>query len=177
MEELIKKAKNGNTDAFSSIILNIQEELYKIARMRLSSQEDINDAIQETIIKAYTSIHNLKHIKYFKTWIIKILINECNKVYKLDHSNYNSEINDKEEYYSSNKKSDIEKSIDRLDFDMLISYLNYEERTIVTLFYLEGFKTKEIASILEIKDNNVKVKLSRARNKIKKIMEGEKSYE
>ena len=80
LEELIKKAKNGDKGAFTDLIINIQDELYKIARMRLSSEEDIDDAIQETMISAFYGIKHLKHTQYFKTWIIKILINKLARI-------------------------------------------------------------------------------------------------
>jgi RNA polymerase sigma-70 factor (ECF subfamily) len=81
MEDLVNKAKNGDTDALTTLIYDIKLDLYKIARTRLSCQDDIEDAIQETIIEAFNSIHKLRESKYFKTWIIKILINRCNRIY------------------------------------------------------------------------------------------------
>ena len=61
--------------------------------MRLYCEDDINDAVQETIIKAYRYIKKIKQPQYFKTWIIKVLINNCNKIYK--KSNKNLEYNEK----------------------------------------------------------------------------------
>ena len=60
MEELVAEAKKGDKDAFTQLILNIEDDLYKIARTRLNDQEDILDVIQETIISAYKSINKLK---------------------------------------------------------------------------------------------------------------------
>ena len=82
MEELVEKSKKGDNQAFSDLIINMENELYKIARTRLNNEEDIKEAVQETIIKSYSSIRKLKNSKFFKTWIIKILINECNNIYK-----------------------------------------------------------------------------------------------
>ena len=168
MEELVKKAKKGNNEAFTTLILSIQKDLYKIARMRLSSQEDINDAVQETIINAFSSISSLKKPKYFKTWIIRILINECNKIYK-SKSRYQDEL--KEDYVLATR-DELNNKENELDFETLISNLNYDERMIITLFYLENLKAKEIASILNIKESTIKVKLLRARKKLKTCIEG-----
>ena len=87
MEEIIEKAKKGDNQAFTVLITNMQSELYKIAKLRLKSDDDINEAVQETIIKAYSSIKKLKNNQYFKTWIIKILINECNSIYQKNKKN------------------------------------------------------------------------------------------
>ncbi len=81
MNELIKKARDGDEEAFTKLIYNLRLDLYKIARTRLSRIEDIEDAVQETMIEAFHSIKKLKEPKYFKNWIIKILINKCNKIY------------------------------------------------------------------------------------------------
>ncbi len=81
MEELIKKARDGDKEAFTKLIYDIRLDLYKIARTRLSCMDDIEDAVQETILQAFASIQKLRHPKYFKNWIIKILINMCNKIY------------------------------------------------------------------------------------------------
>ena len=82
MEDLVEEAKNGNNVAFTELVLQNQNELYKIAKMRLANDDDVNDAIQETMLMAFKSIKKLRENKYFKTWFIKILINECNKIYK-----------------------------------------------------------------------------------------------
>lgn len=87
MEELVNKAKNGDSKAFTELIYLIRLDLYKIARTRLACQDDIDDAVQETLIEAFYSIHKLKEIKYFKTWIIRILINKCNKIYSKNKKN------------------------------------------------------------------------------------------
>ena len=75
-EELVNESKNGNKEAFTELILKYQKDLYRIAKMRLADDYDIDDAIQETMITAFKSIKKLKENKYFKTWIIRILINK-----------------------------------------------------------------------------------------------------
>ena len=82
MEELIEKAKNNDKRAFSELIVAIEKELYLIAKTKLKNDDDIGDAIQETIYKSYKNLRKLRDNSLFKTWIIKILINECNNIYK-----------------------------------------------------------------------------------------------
>lgn len=81
MEELIEKAKNGDIDALTEIFEYYKMDLYKIARTRLSCLDDIEDAIQDTILQTYDSIKRLKHTEYFKKWLITILIRCCNRIY------------------------------------------------------------------------------------------------
>ena len=82
MEELVERAKKNDEQAFDEIILMMEKEMYLVARSKLNNDDDISDAIQETIIICFKNIIKLKDNSLFKTWIIRILINECNKIYK-----------------------------------------------------------------------------------------------
>ena len=82
MEELIKSALDGNKDSYVALIKSIETELFKIASSQLNNIDDVNDAIQETILNSYSKLHTLKNYNYFKTWIIRILINECNNIHR-----------------------------------------------------------------------------------------------
>ncbi len=175
MEELIKKAQKGDKEAFTHAILLIKNNLYKIAKMRTSDEESIQDIMQETMLDAYKYIKKLKEPSKFKAWIVKILINNCNKYYKKYHleENYNLEFYKENIKYNSNEQL-IE---DTLDFYSMIKDLRYEERIIVVLFYAEKYTTKEISKILGINENTVKTRLSRAKGKIKNNYKGGLSNE
>ena len=103
------------------------------------------------MIETYRNIKKLKYNQYFKTWIIKILINKCNKQYRKNKKeNISYEQNNLENQIKENEiKTD-------LDFYILISKLEYEERIIITLYYLEKYTTKEIAKILHKNENTIK---------------------
>lgn len=177
MENLIIEAKKGNEEAFTQLFLILKEELYRIAKVKLNNDYDINDAIQETMINAYKNIKKLKDNEKFKQWIFKILINECNKIYrekykrqelvnKLTLNNFSNRSN--EEFHISNSN---------IDFQNILETLEYKEKIIITLFYGSNYNCNEIAKIIHMNKNTVKSKLSRAREKIKKIYEGGESYE
>lgn len=143
--------------------------------MRLFSEDDVNEAVQNTIVNSFISIKSLKNEKYFKTWIIKILINECNHIYKSKKENIFEEYN--EDSIKEISKDYISDSIHNIDFFELVRNLNYEERMLITLFYSEDLSIKEISNIMDISQSTVTTKLSRARNKLKKILEGGELYE
>lgn len=177
MEKLVEKAKNGDKEAFCELIFIIKNDLYKIAKARLGNKEDdICDVVQDTIISAYTSIRKLKKISHFKSWIIKILINKCNDIFK-KKSVYNEisfESNQYENYLSDNSLNIQE---EKIKFDDLMSILNSEERTIMVLHYINGYNSNEIGKILNIKSNTIRSKISRAREKILKEFKEEFEYD
>lgn len=71
MEELVKRAKVGDNQAFTELIMNIQMDLYKIAKAKIKDDDDINEAVQETIIKAYSSIKKLKDENILKHGLLE----------------------------------------------------------------------------------------------------------
>ena len=168
MEEIIERAKKGDNQAFTVLITNMQCELYKIAKLRLKSDDDINEAVQETIIKTYSSIKKLKNNQYFKTWIIKILINECNSIYQKNKKNQFEEYDENINIYEN--IDNINQKISELDFFILIENLKYEEKIAITLYYLEGLSTKEISKILKQPEATIKTRISRSKEKIKRTL-------
>ena len=80
MENLVKKAKAGDSGAFAQLIRMNTQSMYKVAWAYLKNDEDVADAIQETILKCYEKLSTLKKDSYFKTWMIRILINNCNEM-------------------------------------------------------------------------------------------------
>lgn len=103
------------------------------------------------------------------------MINECNHIYKNKNENIFEEYN--EDSIKEISRDYISDSINKIDFFELIKNLNYEERMLITLFYSEDLLVKEISNVMEIPQSTVTTKLSRARNKLKKILEGGKLYE
>jgi len=164
-DELVNESKSGNKEAFTKLILKYQKDLYRIAKMRLADDYDIDDAIQETMIIAFKSIKKLKENKYFKTWIIRILINKCNEIYskKEKESNIVQKYN-VTSFETKNKMLEIE---DKLDFYRLINILNYEERISMVLYYVYDYKIKDISKILDTNESTIKARLIRGREKIK----------
>lgn len=165
MKELIKQAQKGDKQAFTQIIINIQDDLYKIAKTRISNESDIDDLIQETMVESFKHIKSLKEPYNVKMWIIKILINKCNKLYK---KKYKKDISideyNMENYIILNNQKDIE---DDLNFYYLIKCLKYEERIIIILYYKEQYSIEEISKMLKMNKNTIKTHLYRARQKIK----------
>lgn len=171
MNDLIELAKNGDKEAFTNLVLSIENDLYRIAQTRLSDTYDINDAIQNTMINAYKHLKSLKNNNTFKTWIIKILINECNQIYKSKKK--------KIELFNKFKDSQLDNMVEnsfntvnsQIDFELILKNLNYKERLIITLHYNNDYSCSEISNILGIKKNTIKSILTRSKQKIKKIFE------
>lgn len=166
MTDLISKAKKGDPEAFITIIENCKSDMYKISISILKNDADAADAMSEAILKCWSEIGKLKKEKYFKTWLTRILINCCNDIIrKNSHTIY---VDSYETIESM--ESDFE-SIDKNDINECIESLSDNSRLIMTLYYMQGFKIREIAQMLNLNQNTVKTRLSRARKEFKRTYE------
>lgn len=158
----IAKAKKGDKKAFLSLVDENRLNIYKVARGILSNEQDIEDALQNTVLKAYEKISTLKKDKFFKTWIIRILINECNDILrKSKRITPVEKVIDKEKYHDSYENMDLVKAMNSL---------NEEFRITTVLFYFDDMSIKDIAEVLEISQGTVKSRLTRSREQLRKVM-------
>ena len=81
-EFLIRRAKKDDKDAFCRLMDEHLQCMYKMASAYLKNDEDVADAIQDTILSCYENLRSLKQNRYFKTWMLRILINKCKDILK-----------------------------------------------------------------------------------------------
>lgn len=77
MTELIQRARQGDAEAFAALMEARKQSFYKIARSMLGRDEDVADAVQETVLICFEKLGQLRQPAYFKTWATRILINVC----------------------------------------------------------------------------------------------------
>lgn len=165
------KNKEKMDEEFEELIKESKNELYRIAKIKLNNEEDVADIIQSTILLAYKNFNKLKEKKYFKTWIIRILLNQCNKFYirKAKDSNILNNINKHTENIYND--SFIYKVNSTIDFKLLLQKLSETEQIIISLYYSEKFSCNDISDILDMNINTVRSHIKRAKDKIRKDYE------
>lgn len=160
---LITEAKNKNADAFDQLMRPQLQRMYRIAIAMLENEEDAADAIQETVLKCWQKINQLKNEEYFQTWITRILINQCKDVLK-GRRKYVPVEDIPEIGYEDNYFTD--------EWKELLSCLNEKYRIVMELYYVQGFSTKEIAEMLHITDMNVRSRMVRGRKQLEQYLNG-----
>ena len=158
----IIKAKNGDNEAFLELINENKLNIYRVARGILSNEHDIEDAIQNTVIKAYEKINTLKKNEFFRTWLVRILINECNEIIRRNKRVVSINESNHEERYND--------CYENIDLTKAINSLSEELRITTVLFYFEDMSIKDIASVLNIPHGTVRSRLSRARKILREII-------
>ena len=166
--EQVKKAKEGDVNEIGKIIQENVQAMYRVAFGILKNEDEIYDAISSTTIIVFEKISSLKKEELFKTWLTRILINECYKIY-----NQNKKV-----IYLENCAP---KSLDNLQYTEkdrleeqdardLLNNLSKDLKETVMLYYFEDFSVKEVAEILNIPEGTVKSRLSKARKDLEKIL-------
>lgn len=155
---------------FINKILECEQTLYNVSKSILINDSDCEDAVQDAILKAFKKLHTLKNEEYFKTWLIRILMNECYKRKSKEKINipYEDCIND--------LKPDSTK--DYSELYIAIRGLPKRISITVVLYYVEGYSINEIKEILKVPSGTVKSRLSRGRKLLKTTLENmEVTYE
>lgn len=166
LEELKENTSDYKIN-FVESVLAIENDLYNIAKNKIYNVYDIDDILQETIIKIYKNFDTLKDKSAFRSWAIRILLNECNKSLRQKHKEtlLYEKIRAKAIFkYDEYNIMDFESDISFRDFLSTISSL---EQNIFILHYKCKYSTKEIAKILNINENTIKSKIKRNKAKIK----------
>lgn len=160
MKTRIKKAIRGDADAFAELMMQYKTDMYKVARGILNNQEDVADAISNTILKCYENIGTLKQPKYFKTWMTRILINECNQMIRKYGNQCLLEVFPEIPWQDA--------SMETVEFEELMQALDEKYRVILVLYYSQGYRISEIADLLNMPESTVKTRLARGRDMLAK---------
>lgn len=146
-------------EQLGNLIISSEDVLYHVAKTLLRDDADCADAIQEAIVKAFSNIHTLHKDSYGKTWLIRIVINECYAIMRQKKKLVSLEEYTREERGREDR--------DYSDLYEAIARLSEETRLAVTLYYIEGYHVKEIAALMETTESTIKNRLARAREKLK----------
>ncbi len=157
--------KNITKEEFVDLVEENKISLYRIGKSILKNDTEVEDAIGETILKAYKNKNRLKNIDSFKPWIIKIMVNECYRMIK--KSNRLELVDDFE------KLNIISNDNEPIGLKEVVNTIGYKFASVITLFYYEDMSIKEISKVLKISEGTVKSRLSRAKVKLKEILDRE----
>jgi RNA polymerase sigma factor (sigma-70 family) len=178
---VIQKILNGEPALFEILIRRNNPFLYKAGRSYNYSHEDTQDLMQDSFIDAYTNLSKFEHRSSFKTWILKIMLNNCFK--KQQRSAFKNEvagvINDNATtMFPASANADTNKTIMNRELNFVIEnallQVPIDYRMVFSLREISGLNVAETAEALNISEANVKVRLNRAKAMLRK--EVERSY-
>lgn len=173
-EYYIKQTLSGNVNAFAILVERYKNMVYTLSIKIVKNKEEAEEISQDAFVKAYKSLKNFKGESKFSTWVYKIAYNASLDAIK--RNNRFSNIENIDDIKVGNL-SDIKGALEYLEEkerkkvigDALLK-LNEDERTILTLFYFEELSIKDIAKVVNLLEDNIKVKLYRSRKKLAVIL-------
>ena len=174
--ELVRRAQAGDKEAFEELVRRHQHRVFAVAGGILRRREDAEDIAQQVFVKAYFSLKRFDQRAAFSTWLYKITVNECwdllrkKKVrpllYESDLSEEQAQQFGAAERLESGAQDVSEKLEAQQQVENLLQGLDERDRMTLILKEVEGFAIEEIAEILDLNANTVKVRLFRARRRI-----------
>ena len=172
-EELVQKVQSGETDFFGILMERYQAKIFRYGRKFLSSEENIEDVVQEVFIKTYENIQSFNISQRFSPWIYRIAhntyINALKKqgkgpVYLFDFDTFVSHTVVDDTTSTEQEQKEMKIIVERGLQELPLKY-----REIIVLYYLEELSYKEIGDILQIPTGTVGIRLLRAKEMLKEV--------
>lgn len=151
-----------NKQQLGELVLASESTLYHVAYSILHNDALCADAAQEAIAIAFSKIDTLKKDEYAKTWLTRILINECYHLLKQEK---------RQLPLDDTWEPEASENPDYSDLYEALAQLSEDNRLAVTLYYLEGFSIEEIAKIGHTTTGTIKSRLSRSRRTLRSLLE------
>jgi RNA polymerase sigma-70 factor (ECF subfamily) len=174
--DLVQRAQADDKEAFEELVRRHQNRVFAVAGGILRRREDAEDIAQQVFVKAYFSLKRFDQRAAFSTWLYKITVNECWDLLrkkKVRPLLYESDLSEEQarQFGATDEKQaeepDISEKLEaRQRVERLMAGLDERDRTMLILKEVEGFAVEEIAEILGLNSNTVKVRLFRARRRI-----------
>ena len=155
-------SSHENDAWFSGQIEKLGPTLFRVAFAILRNRTDCEDAAQNAVLKAYRGLDSLKKRSYFKTWLISILRNECFDMLKRRRPALDVD---------GQSNLSYEMTVPDVDLNRAFDQLSPEERLTITLYYYEGYDTREIAKLTEVSEGTVRSRLSRGRASLRAMLQ------
>ena len=174
--ELVRRAQKDDKAAFEELVRRHQSRVCAVAGGILRNREDVEDIAQQVFMKAYFSLKRFDQRAAFSTWLYKITVNECWDLLrkrKVRPLVFEAEFSEEQarQYDGMEEKADgvpdvSERMALRQEVEELMECLEERDRMMLVMKEVQGFSVEEIAELMEINANTVKVRLFRARHRI-----------
>lgn len=175
---LIERAQAGDHDAFTGLLRRHQRRVFSLIGNLLRQPAEVEDVAQQVFLKMYLALPKFDFRAAFSTWLYRIAVNECYDRLRRQRALKSpagreipvAELAELERLPAppgGSEYSDVARQAElRQLVEELFRRLPAEDRLVLTLKELEGFSIQEIARVLELKENTVKVRLFRARRRL-----------
>lgn len=149
--------------AYTKAVDTYADNIYRVAYSYTYTKVDSEDVLQNVFLKLYQTKQSFNSEEHLKQWLIRVTVNECHNLHRTFWKKHIP-------------LAEIEKSVqdllpdDKIDLHNALLKLPSEYRIVIHMYYYEGYKTKEISNILQVKEATVRTRLARGRDKLKELL-------
>lgn len=154
-------------EEFAQLVLEATDTMYRVSKSILKRDTDCEEAVSQAIVNAFEHLDSLKKPQYAKTWLIRIVMNEC---FRISKNNKREQCYEEDVICIGEWKESYDTAYQKNDYSELYEALQAIPqiyRTALVLYYMEEYSVAEIARIENISIANVKMRLSRGRKMLK----------
>jgi len=171
-EELIKKAKKRDREAFGILYDQYSPAIYRFILLKTGNKASTEDMTHQVFLSAWQSIENYQSRGFpFSSWLYRIAHNTVIDYYRTEKKHFNLETIE-EAAVSSNLEEKIDQELELNLIKSAIKELSTEQQTVLIMKFVEDLTNKEIAAVLGKNEGAIKVAQHRSLKNIKKIING-----
>ncbi len=172
VQKMVKKAKKGNKEALLQLIMNKENDYYRLAHMYMGNKHDAMDALEDMVVRVYEKIYQLKKEESFYSWSKTILVNSCKT--SLRKRNKSQLVDDLTTYTNTlssteNPYHNIEQNIDLMQ---LLTNLNEKQAEAIKLKYFLDLDYETISEITNVSVGTVKSRVFEGLKKLRIYIHG-----
>jgi len=178
--ELIERARSGDSSAFNGIVSAYRKRIFGTIARLIGRPEDVEDVAQDVFLRLYYSLDQLRTPEVFEPWLYRLTVNAAYDYLRRQRRRHESRLSDLSEQQvlmadaAAGRVADLDASHKRRICEMvdeLLGSVSEQDRILLKLKEVEGLSLKELEGIYNVKENALKVRLFRARQRVLKAFE------
>lgn len=175
---IVARVLDGDVEAFGLLVDRYERELAAYARFALRSPDDAEDVMQEALVRAYRSLHRCGDPERFKGWLFRIVSNQCRShlTRRRRREERHESVDDREGELAAEAADPLEQTQQadrRARLEEALEELGGDQREALVLHYVNGLSVRELADALGLSNSAAKMRLHRAREALRQVLEGE----
>jgi RNA polymerase sigma-70 factor (ECF subfamily) len=183
--ELIERARSGDSSAFNGVVTAYRKRIFGTIARLIGRPEDVEDVAQDVFLRLYYSLDQLRTPEVFEPWLYRLTVNAAYDYLRRARRRHESRLSDLSEQQVMMADAAAGREVDRDErhrtricelVDELLSGVSNEDAILLKMKEVEGKSLKELEEIYKVKENALKVRLFRARQRVLKAFESGKQH-
>jgi len=177
-QELVAKVLEGDRESFTPLVVRYQPRLFAMARRYARREDEVEDVVQEILLKAFRKLDTYRHKAPFEHWLMRLAVRTCYDFLRKHQRNREhtaTELGGEKDHdifdqFGTDNEAEINRQAAKQLVDRMIAGLLPEDQMVITMLELERRPVKEISKLTGWSESLVKVRAFRARGKMRKML-------